>query len=66
YNVVENKNILGSVLEVIEQPHQVLLGILYKEKDAYIPLHQETLIKINHDKKEIIVTLPDGLLDIYS
>jgi len=28
-------------------------------------LHAETLDKIDHQKKEVYVTLPDGLLDIY-
>lgn len=66
YTVIENNTILGKVNEVIEQPHQVLLSIAYNNNEAYIPLHEETLIKINHSKKEIHVQLPDGLLDIYA
>lgn len=66
YNVIEDNVVLGSVLEVIEQPHQVLLCINYKNNDAFIPLHTETLIKINHSKKEVFVKLPEGLLDVYT
>lgn len=60
----EEKNI-GTVNEVIEQPHQVLLQINFNSKEALIPLHEKTLIKIDRKKKEVYVTLPDGLLEIY-
>jgi 16S rRNA processing protein RimM len=56
---------LGPIEEVIEQPHQVLLRISLDGKEALIPLHAETLDKIDHQKKQVYVTLPDGLLDIY-
>ena len=56
---------LGPIEEVIEQPHQVLLRISLDGKEALIPLHAETLDKIDHKRKEVHVTLPDGLLDIY-
>ncbi|MEO7529892.1 MAG: ribosome maturation factor RimM [Sediminibacterium sp.] len=60
----EDEN-LGPIEEVIEQPHQVLLRISLDGKEALIPLHAETLDKIDHTKKEVHVILPDGLLDIY-
>lgn len=63
--VFDHNKELGVVEEVIEQPHQLLLKIIYKGKEVFIPLHEETLIKINKNKKEIYVELPDGLLDIY-
>lgn len=62
--ITEYEN-LGPIEEVIEQPHQVLLRISLEGKEALIPLHAETLTKIDHKKKEVHVTLPDGLLEIY-
>jgi len=62
FNEGEN---LGPIEEVIEQPHQVLLRISLGGKEALIPLHEETLDKIDRKKQEVYVTLPDGLLDIY-
>ncbi|SJZ76484.1 ribosome maturation factor RimM [Sediminibacterium ginsengisoli] len=56
---------LGPVEEVIEQPHQVLLRVSLNGNEALIPLHAETLDRIDQAKKEIHVSLPDGLLDIY-
>jgi len=56
---------IGIIDEVIEQPHQVLLTIKINGKEALIPLHEETLDNIDRKKKEVHVTLPDGLLEIY-
>lgn len=65
YMVVNEDEPLSTVLEVIEQPHQILLRIEYQQKEVLIPLHAETLDKIDRVKKEVHVTLPDGLLEIY-
>ncbi len=65
YNIVHNSEPLGEILELLEQPHQLLCRLEIKGKEVLIPLHQETLRKINHKKKEVIVELPDGLLEVY-
>ena len=50
---------------MIEQPHQVLLRVTLEGNEALIPLHAETLDKIDRVAQKVYVTLPDGLLDIY-
>ena len=57
---------IGDVIEVIEQPMQVLCKIMYKGHEALIPLHQESLQKIDQKKKQVFVNLPDGLLELYA
>ena len=63
--MLEDGKVLGRVEEVIEQPHQILCTIKVDGKEALIPLHEESLIKIDRKKKEVHVTLPEGLLEIY-
>jgi len=65
YTIINKKEPLGEILEVIEQPHQLLCRLEIKEKEVLIPLHENTIEKIDHKKKEVIVTLPEGLLEIY-
>lgn len=65
YKVIADKEVLGIIEEVIEQPHQILLSIIYKGKEAYLPMHEESLINIDHKKNEVHLQLPDGLLDVY-
>ena len=56
---------LGEIKEVIELPHQLLCKIYLNNKEALIPLHEQTLKKIDKKNKQVYVNLPDGLLDIY-
>jgi 16S rRNA processing protein RimM len=63
--MVEGERVLGKILEVIEQPHQILCRIEINQKEAYIPLHQETIKKIDRTAQKVIVSLPPGLLEIY-
>jgi len=65
FTVVENGKILGFVDAVIEQRLQLLLQVKIENAEVLIPLHDETLKKIDRKKKEVHVTLPEGLLDIY-
>jgi len=65
FHIIHQGNDLGEVLEVIEQPHQVLCRILFNGKEALIPVHEQTLMKLDKKKKEVFVRLPDGLLDIF-
>lgn len=65
FMVLDNKKPLSTVLEVIEQPVQILLRIEMEGKEVLVPLNESTLDKIDHKAEKIYVTLPDGLLDIY-
>lgn len=65
YMVIDQSNPLSEILEVIEQPHQLLCRIEINSKEVLIPLNEQTIQKIDHRKKQVSVTLPDGLLEIY-
>ncbi len=65
YSIFNENDLLGQILEVIEQPHQLLCRLEIQNKEVLIPLHENFVQKINHRKKEVRVILPDGLLDIY-
>jgi len=65
YIVINDKEPLSEILEVIEQPHQLLCRLEINEKEVLIPLNEQTIQKIDHKKKQVNVSLPDGLLEIY-
>jgi 16S rRNA processing protein RimM len=65
YTIINAEKSLGEIIEVIEQPHQMLCRIEIDQREVLIPLNEDTLKKIDHKKKEVIVNLPDGLLQIY-
>lgn len=65
YTIIDNSNPLGEILELIEQPHQLLCRLEIDGKEVLIPLHEGSLQKVDHKKKQVYVELPEGLLDIY-
>ena len=65
FMIINEKKEIGEVIEVIEQPHQVLCKILIDNKEALLPLHEQTLEKIDKKNRRLFLNLPQGLLDIY-
>jgi 16S rRNA processing protein RimM len=65
FTIVDRDKPIGVIEEVIEQPHQVLCRINIENKEVLIPLHENTIEKIDRKKKQVIVQLPEGLLEIY-
>jgi len=65
FRLIDGSADLGEIVEVIEQPHQVLCKILLSGKEALVPLHEQTLRKVDAKRREVFVELPDGLLDVY-
>ncbi len=65
FHLINEEEDLGEILEVIEQPHQILCSVLVDGKEALIPVHEESLDKVDKKNRKVYVTLPDGLLDIY-
>lgn len=65
YSVIDQGQNLGEILEVIEQPHQTLCKIMLEAHEAWIPVHEATLIKVDRKQRQVFVQLPDGLLDVY-
>ena len=65
YIIINNNERLSEILEVIEQPHQLLCRIELNKKEVLIPVNESFLKKIDHKKKEVIMELPEGLIDVY-
>jgi len=65
FMIINKQEEIGEVLEVIEQPHQILCTIAIEGKEALIPIHENSLEKIDKKNRKIYVNLPDGLLEIY-
>lgn len=66
FMLYDEKTPVGEIIEVIEMPHQLLCKIMYHGVEALIPLHEDSLQKIDRRNKKVVVVLPEGLLDVYS
>ncbi len=65
YTIVEEGRHLGIVEEIIEQPHQVLLKTSIEAVEVLLPVHENTLVKIDNKQRQVHLKLPEGLLDVY-
>ncbi len=65
FHIIDDGRDLGEILEIIEQPHQVLCRIDWKGKEALIPLNEKFLLKTDKKKKKVFVELPEGLMEIF-
>lgn len=65
YDLIDGKTNLGEIIEVLEQPHQILCTILYNGNEALIPVHEGNLLKMDQKNKKVYVEVPEGLLEIY-
>jgi 16S rRNA processing protein RimM len=59
------KQLIGTVMEVIQNPGQDLLRIISPgEKEILMPFHEDLIAEFNIENKTITVDLPEGLTDL--
>jgi 16S rRNA processing protein RimM len=64
FRIFDKKKDIGEVLEVIEQPHQVMCRIAYEGNDEIlIPINEQSLVKLDKKNKRLYLDLPDGLIE---
>ena len=56
---------LGPVVCWYDQTPQLVLGMEYKQKEILIPYNDAVVQEYQAEKNQLLVNLPDGLLDIY-
>ena len=67
YQIIDNTlGKLGIVTDYINRPVQDLLVMNWQDSEHYIPIDKSIIQLIKHDKREIFVNLPDGLLNLNS
>ncbi len=64
YTIFDGMNNIGIIEEIIDAPQQILAIITYQTKEVYIPLNDIFIIKFDDAKKEIHMSLPEGILDL--
>ena len=66
YKVVDHvKGNLGIIENITTGGNQDLISMKYKEREVLIPVTDALVGRADHKKKEVYVTLPEGLLEIY-
>lgn len=56
---------LGTIVEMNDTGYQVLVSIIYKDKEVILPLVDEFIERVDEPAKKIYFKSPEGLIDIY-
>jgi len=56
---------IGPIKQILEYPNQAVMLILHDEKEVLMPISDEVIKTVDRIKKEIIVSAPEGLIEIY-
>lgn len=56
---------IGKIKEILDYPNQALFQTFYKEKEVLVPVNDQFIQKVDRAKKEILLKLPEGLLEVY-
>lgn len=64
FSVFNNEAKIGEIININENLPQPVFEINYKSKTVMVPIHEDLIIKIDKENKNIFLRIPDGLLDI--
>ncbi len=59
----QNKKLIGEVLEFIVIPKNPLLNVKTTKGEILIPAKDELILEVDDDLQEILINIPDGLLN---
>lgn len=66
YQVVDAQSgPLGVIENILSGGNQDLISMRYKDTEVLIPIADDIVLKANHSTKQMMVKLPEGLLEIY-
>ncbi len=56
--------LIGEINDVHDYAGNLLLSVDYKGTEALVPLNEDLIIRIDEDKREIEMQIPEGLFDL--
>lgn len=59
-----NSDFSAVIISIDEQPGQLLATVMSGNRELLIPIHPDLIVSVNHKKKTLKMSLPDGLADI--
>jgi 16S rRNA processing protein RimM len=56
---------VGVIQDIYVTTYQEIASVVVQDKEVLVPLHDELILEIKESEKQVVVDIPDGLLDIY-
>lgn len=65
YEIIETDlGLIGKIEDVLEYPQQMMALLIYQEREILIPLNEYLIQDIDIENQQIIMELPEGLLEL--
>ncbi|MBS0000129.1 MAG: 16S rRNA processing protein RimM [Cyclobacteriaceae bacterium] len=66
YTIIdESGQKIGRITQVFETSGNDLFAVDHRGHEVLIPVQDDFIVRVDHEKNEIHMRLPDGLLDVY-
>lgn len=66
FNIIEKTfGLVGKCDHILDYPQQALFQVFHEKKEVLIPIKKDFILEVDREKKEILMELPLGLLDVY-
>jgi 16S rRNA processing protein RimM len=59
------KGELGKIIRTDDYSGNIVLTVQYRDVEILIPLSDELVSELNHEKREIHINCPEGLIELY-
>lgn len=56
----------GKVVEFVDYSNNPLFAVIFDAVEVMVPINDDVIIDIDEDKRQIVVNLPEGLIELYS
>ena len=67
YQVIDrNHGPLGIVKDFYDMPQQQLMAMEYQNQEMLVPVMAEIVLRADHEARQLHVSLPEGLLEVYT
>ena len=66
YEVWQGEMLIGKVDQIYQPSSQSIASVLHEGREVLIPIADDIVLKVDKQQKRLEVSLPDGLLDIYT
>ena len=65
YTVLDSdRGEIGKIVELMELPNNPLFKIVFNDREILVPAREEWIIEKDEAKEQIMMDLPDGLMDL--
>lgn len=62
--IAEGYPAMGPIIDIMDLPEHYLAAIEYEGKTVYLPLHADLVVDVISERREVIMDLPQGLLEL--